>query len=211
MSKSFREHLRILATPRYRAPGCSKNLYRSAIVVRCEESAESLEELRDRRCTVSEPDSNSGMNLLRAALAPLSSGTRFFRSVSVSGSHRKSIELIAAGEADVAAIDCVTLEHLRGAQPQLIARIKVIDWTPGSPCLPFVISRRADGATVAAVRDALETVCGDPALAAVRDTLLLEGVDLMPDTTFRRVLELEQLGERWRYPASDGRLPGSSA
>jgi ABC-type phosphate/phosphonate transport system substrate-binding protein len=201
VSKSFRGHLRILATPRYRAPGCNKSMYRSAIVVRAEDPAESLEALRNRRCLVNEPDSNSGMNLLRAALAPLSGGARFFRSVNFSGSHRRSIELLVGGGADVSAIDCVTLEHLRRAQPQLISQVKVVDWTPTSPCLPFVMSRRADETTVAAVRDALESVCGDPALAAVRDTLLLEGLDLAPDMTFGRVLELEQQAERWRYPA----------
>ena len=201
VSKAFRQHLRILATPRYCAPGCNGNTYRSAIVVRAEESANSLEELRERRCVVNEPDSNSGMNLLRAALAPLSGGARFFRSVSFSGSHRKSIELIAAGEADVAAVDCVTLEHLRRARPHLIAQVRIVDWTPPAPCLPFVISRQMSETTVAAVRHALNTVCVDPALAPVREILLLESVDLAPDTTFGRVLELEQQAERWRYPA----------
>jgi ABC-type phosphate/phosphonate transport system substrate-binding protein len=201
VSKSFRSDLRILGTPHYRAPGCSKNTYRSAIVVHAEEPADSLEELRERRCVLNEPDSNSGMNLLRAALAPLAGGARFFRSVSFSGSHRKSVELIAAGEADVAAIDCVTLEHLRRTRPKLASQIRIVDWTPSSPCLPFVISRQTGETTVTAVHDALEAVCTDPSLAPVRETLLLEGVDLAPDTTFARVLELEQQAEQWRYPA----------
>jgi ABC-type phosphate/phosphonate transport system substrate-binding protein len=201
VSKSFRGHLRVLATPRYRAPGCDKNTYRSAIVVRVEEPANALYELHERRCVVNEPDSNSGMNLLRAALAPLAGGVRFFHSVSFSGSHLRSVELIAAGEADVAAIDCVTLEHLRRARPQLISQVRILDWTPASPCLPFVISRQMSEATVAVVRSALNAVCADPALAPVRDTLLLDGVDLLPDTTFGRVLELEQRAVRWRYPA----------
>jgi hypothetical protein len=54
---------------------------------------------------------------------------------------------------------------------------------------------------VQAVRYALETVCSDPSLAAVRESLLLESVDLTPDTTFDRVLQLEQEAEGWRYPA----------
>lgn len=201
VSKSFRGCLRILATPRYRAPGCNRNTYRSAIVVRAEEHADSLEELRGQRCVVNEPDSNSGMNLLRASLAPLSGGARFFRSVTFSGSHTRSIELIAAGEADVAAIDCVTFEHLRRTRSELVSQVRIVDWTPPSPCLPFVISQQASETTVAAVRNALEAVCADPTLAPVRDTLLLESVDLTPDTTFTRVLELEQQAEQWRYPA----------
>lgn len=201
ISKSFRRHLRLLATPRYRAPGCHETTYRSAIVVGAKEPADSLQGLHGRRCVVNEPDSNSGMNLLRAALAPISGGARFFQSVVFSGSHRKSIELIAAGEADVAAIDCVTLEHLRRTHRALISQVRVIDWTPPSPSLPFVVTRQTDETTVVIVRGALQAVCDDPALASVRETLLLEGVDLTPDATFRRVLELQQHAERWHYPA----------
>jgi ABC-type phosphate/phosphonate transport system substrate-binding protein len=200
LSKSFREHLRIVATPRYSAPGCKRNSYRSAIVVRADEAADSLEELRGRGCVVNEPDSNSGMNLLRAAVAPLAAGARFFRSVSFSGSHRKSVELIAAGQADVAAIDCVTFQHLRRLHPRLISQVRVIDWTPPSPCLPFVVSQHMSEATAEAVRSALDGVCADPSLAPVRDRLLLAGVDLIPDTTCSRVLYLERQARQWRYP-----------
>jgi ABC-type phosphate/phosphonate transport system substrate-binding protein len=201
LSKYFCRYLKIVATPRYRAPGCKENTYRSGIVVRAEEPACSLEGLRERRCVVNEPDSNSGMNLLRATLAPITGGTRFFRSVVFSGSHRRSLELIGAGEADVAAIDCVTLEHLRRTHPLLMSQVRVIDWTEPSPCLPFVITSQASESTVIALREALQAVCADPALAPVRDTLLLEGIDVTPDATFSRVLELERQAERWRYPA----------
>lgn len=201
LSKSFREHLRIVATPRYRAPGCDRNTYRSAIVVRIGEPANSLEELRGRRCAVNEPDSNSGMNLLRAALAPFSREARFFRSVSVSGSHLRSLELVAEGEADVAAIDCVTLEHLRSSRQPLISRLRIVDWTPSSPCPPFVTSRQTDGTTLMALRDALQEIGADRAVAAEREALLLESVDVTPDATLVRVLELEQEAVRGRYPA----------
>lgn len=201
LSKSFREQLKIVATPRYSAPGCNGSTYRSAIVVRAEERADSLEQLRERRCVVNEPDSNSGMNLLRAAVAPLSGGARFFRSVTFSGSHRKSVELIAAGKADVGAIDCVTFEHLRRASSELISKVRIVDWTPASPCLPFVVSRQVGELAATAVRDALGAVCADAALAPLRETLLLESVDLTPDTTCTRVLELERQAEQWRYPA----------
>jgi ABC-type phosphate/phosphonate transport system substrate-binding protein len=200
LSKLFREHLRIVATPRYGAPGCADTDYRSAIVVRAEEPAEHLEDLRNRRGIANEPDSNSGMNLFRAALAPLSSGTRFFHSMQFSGSHRGSMQLVATGEADVTAVDCVTLAYLQRLQPELTTRLRVIDWTPTSPCLPFVTSRQTSESTLRALRSAIAEVFADRALAPARDTLLLEGVDLSPDTTFGRVKQLELEAEHWQYP-----------
>ena len=201
VAKSFQERLTIVATPGYSAPGCDGTSYRSAIVTRVQESAHTLEDLRNRRCVVNEPDSNSGMNLFRAALAPLAGGARFFQSVRQSGSHRASLELVAAGEADVTAIDCVTLAHLQRIDPPLTSRLKVVDWTPASPCLPYVTSCQTNRATLEVLRTALAAVLVDPALAPVREVLLLQGLDSSPDTTFCRVRELELEAHRWHYPA----------
>ncbi len=200
VSKSFRESLRIVATPRYGAPGCAGTSYRSAIVVRADEPVDSLEGLRDRRCVVNEPDSNSGMNMFRAALAPVSGGSRFFRSVCFSGSHRKSLELVAARDADVTAVDCVTLAYLRRIQPQLTSGVRIIAWTPAGPCLPFVTSRQTSEPTFQALRAAMGEILADRALAPVRELLLLEGLDLAPDGTFGRVLQLELEAQQRRYP-----------
>lgn len=200
VSKSFREHLQIVATPRYSALGCTDACYRSAIVVRAAETANWLEDLRNTLCVVNEPDSNSGMNLFRAALAPIANGERFFQTVQFSGSHLKSMELVACGEADVTAVDCVTLAHLQRFQPGLVSRLRVVDWTPASPCLPFVTSHQTSTSAVRALRAALAGVFADRALAPVRQALLLDGIELSPDTTFRRVTELELEAQRWQYP-----------
>jgi len=199
IAKSFGEYLKIVATPRYSAPGCVGLLYKSAVVVRAADPAESLAEMRGRRCAVNEPDSNSGMNLLRAALAPLAYGGRFFGSVAVSGSHRRSIELIAGGDADVAAIDCVTFAHLQSIDPALTQQVRVLSWTPPSPCLPFVTARSTSERTLARLRAALAAVFADAELVPVRRQLLLEGIDLAPDVTLSRVLKLERVATDLRY------------
>lgn len=200
VSKSFGDRLRVLATPRYGAPGCADASYRSAIVARADDPAASLEELRNRRCVMNEPDSNSGMNLFRAAVAPLASGARFFQSVRTSGSHLASLRLVVAGEADVTAVDCVTFAHLKRLEPALISVLRVVDWTPASPSLPYVTSLDTGGAVLRALRSAIASVFADRALAPARRQLLLDGVHLSPDTTFARVKALELEAQHWRYP-----------
>jgi ABC-type phosphate/phosphonate transport system substrate-binding protein len=192
LAKSFREELTLVATPCYSAPGCDEAWYRSAIIVRARDSAESLAELRGRRCVINEPDSNSGMNLLRAAIAPLAAGRPFFKSVRVSGSHRRSVEAVAADKADIAAIDCVTFAHLRQLHPDLTAQVRVLCWSPHSPSLPFVTARLTDESTVQALRASLAAVFEEAELAAVREQLFLEGVDLAPDAALTRVSQLER-------------------
>jgi len=45
-------------------------------------------------------------------------------------SHRKSLEFVVAGDADVTAVDCVTLAYLQRIQPELTSGVRIIDWTP---------------------------------------------------------------------------------
>ena len=200
LAKSFGRSLTLVATPRYTAPGCEGKFYRSAIVVRANDPSDTLAGLRNRRCVVNEQDSNSGMNLLRAAVAPIAEGGRFFQSVSASGSHRRSVEMIAANEADVAAIDCVTFAHLQRVDPPLTSSVRVLCWTPRSPCLPFVTARSASASTVTALRESLAAVLADPALAWVRESLFLRDVDVQPDAGLAHVRALEAEAIALKYP-----------
>jgi ABC-type phosphate/phosphonate transport system substrate-binding protein len=200
IAKSFGDRLTLVATPRYSAPGCEENFHRSAIVVRAQDAADTLAGLRGRRCVVNEPDSNSGMNLLRATVAPLAGGTGFFQSVCVSGSHRRSIELIAADEADVAGVDCVSLAYLQRLYPALASRVRILCWSPPSPSLPFVTSCLTDQRTLEALRASLASVLADSAMNSVRESLFLEGVDLRPDATLSRPQQLEREAIELQYP-----------
>jgi ABC-type phosphate/phosphonate transport system substrate-binding protein len=199
LAKPYAAGLKLVATPRYSAPGCEESFYRSAIIVRTQDPVDTLAELRDRRCAVNELDSNSGMNLLRAAVAPFARGGRFFRSVQLSGSHRHSVEMVAADQADVAAIDCVSLAHIQRIDRVTAGRVRVLCFSPRSPSLPFVTARAASESTIRALRLSLVSVFADNALLPVRELLLLTGIDLAPDATLGRVRELERKAVRLQY------------
>jgi ABC-type phosphate/phosphonate transport system substrate-binding protein len=191
--------VRIVATPAYTAEGCSGALYRSAIVVWRHESARTLADMRGRRCVVNERSSNSGMNLLRAAIAPLAGSGGFFETVAVSGSHRHSLEMIAGGEADLAAVDCVSWALLRRIAPELTGVLRVLGWTEASPSLPLITAVGTDWETLQALRMALAETIADPTLETVRDRLLLSGFDFAPDEGFGRVRQLAARAAALRY------------
>jgi hypothetical protein len=163
-------------------------------------TAGTLARLRGRRCVVNELDSNSGMNLLRAAVAPLAQSGRFFGSVVVSGSHLRSVEMVASGEADVASIDCVSFAQFQRLYPSLVRGVQVLGWTASTPSLPYITAGSANGATVEALRAALADVFDDIGLAPVRERLLLRGVDLEPTPGFGEVLALERQAADVGYP-----------
>jgi ABC-type phosphate/phosphonate transport system substrate-binding protein len=133
------------------------------------------------------------MNLLRAALAGIAEGGRpFFSSVILSGSHRCSAELVVNGQADVAAIDCVTLAHLRRLYPTISSGLRVLCWTPASPSLPFITAASTDEATLRVLRASFAAVLSDTgaSLSAARATLLLDGLNLQPDPELSEVRRL---------------------
>jgi ABC-type phosphate/phosphonate transport system substrate-binding protein len=198
LAKAHADRVRLVASPMYSAPGCEGARCRSAIVVRGGVAA--LADLRGRRCVINELDSNSGMNLLRAAIAPLATGGRFFGSIVVSGSHLRSVEMVASGEADVASVDCVSFAHFQRLYPSVVGELRVLAWTASSRSLPFITARSASDAMVRALRSALADVFDDDGLAPVREQLLLSGVDLSPKEGFDEVLALERGAVEGGYP-----------
>jgi ABC-type phosphate/phosphonate transport system substrate-binding protein len=192
--------VQLVATPLYTAIGCVGPFYRSAIVVRHYEPAATLADMRGMRCVINEWSSNSGMNLLRAAIAPLAAGAEFFDSVDLSGSHGRSIEMVADGEADLAAIDCVSWAHFQRIEPERTGALRVLGWTEASPSLPFVTAAGTGAATVRALRSALADVIGDPSLTEVRERLFLAGFDFAPDPGFTQVLGLARRAAELHYP-----------
>jgi len=212
LAKAFGDRVRVVAHPMYFAAGCDSNRYRSAIVVRKNDPDQSasvgsvgtdtvgLAGLRGRRCVVNERDSNSGMNLLRATIAQVANGEPFFASVAESGSHLRSVEMVASGEADVAAIDCVSFAHFQRLYPSLVAGVRVLSWTASTPSLPYITAGAASDETVQALRAALTDVFDDNGLAQVRERLLLRGIDLSPKEGFGEVLNLERAAVSSGYP-----------
>ena len=201
LTTSLKDAVQVVATPLYAAPGCVGALHRSAIIVRARSGIDALEDLRGRRCVINSHDSNTGMNLLRAEVAPLAREGRFFGSVEVSGSHAASAVAVAAGQADVAAVDAVTWALLKRHQPSVVAGLKVVAWTRPSPGLPLITAATTPAEVVAALRRALQAVADDPALTQARDALLLDGFAVLPTRAYDRISELEHEAAHQGYSA----------
>jgi len=192
--------VQVVATPRYRAPGCEGPFRRSAIVVRAHEPAHRLADLRGARGAVNDMMSDSGMNLFRAAIAPLAGEQPFFRSLVVTGAHLASVEAVAFGEADVAAIDAVTWAHIGDLRPDLAWRLRVLEWTDRTPGLPLITAAASGPRTLAALRRALAEVAADPQLAEAREILRLEGFSLLPRHYYQLTSHMEARAQALGYP-----------
>jgi ABC-type phosphate/phosphonate transport system substrate-binding protein len=108
--------------------------------------------------------------------APLAEAGHFFSEATQTGSHAASLKLVAAGKADVAAIDCVTFALLSRYRPSALTNVRELCRSASAPGLPYVASVAIGGQCVAQLRKGLQAVMCDPVLAEARAALLLKGV-----------------------------------
>jgi ABC-type phosphate/phosphonate transport system substrate-binding protein len=196
----LRPHVRLIATPVYSHPGCEGAYHRSFLIARKAEGRRRLEDFAGARAAVNSFDSNSGMNLFRATIAPLAHGRAFFADVIVTGSHQASLAAIGAGEADIAALDCVSFALLAEGRPDLTDRVDIVAQSPLSPALPFVMSAGLATARLGEVCGALQATLADPTLAVARQALGIVGLQLLSDADYERVAEFEREATEAGYP-----------
>jgi ABC-type phosphate/phosphonate transport system substrate-binding protein len=191
MTHAFKDVLRPVATPAYAAAGCSGPYYSSAIVVREDDPAQGLGELAGRACAVNNRASQSGYNALRHALARHAVQGRFFARVVETGGHLPSLAAVAGAQADVAAIDAVTLALVTACRPSAVSGLRVLGWSEQAPGLPYVTRADAGDDLVARLREGLQAALDDPALAPAREALLLTGAQPLPARAYDGIDEME--------------------
>ena len=188
----LKDAVALVAAPIYAFPGCEDSSHRSFLIRRAGDSRRALAEFRGATAGLNAHDSNTGMNLFRATLAPIAGRAPFFRAIVVTGSHEASVTAVAHGRADLAAIDCVSFALLKRGRPELIERVAVVAESPLSPGLPFIASARLGPAAIAVVRQALLAALADPNLAGAREALGLKGAREATAADYDRVVEIER-------------------
>ncbi len=196
----YRGQFTLLGIPWYGLPGCDGPSHRSFIVVSSASALTRVEDLRGRNFAVNSFDSNTGMNLPRHFLAKIAAGERFFGEVIITGSHRASMEAVVKGEADAAAIDCVTFGLHAAYEPAITAGLRILAHTNPSPSIPFVTSREATNGTVGAMRRALRTFASRADFAPIRRALRIERIEAVSDSDYAVLLEYRAQAVALGYP-----------
>lgn len=188
----FLPQVQLVGTFSYDAPGCLGPYYRSFIVVRDEDRHATLNDFRGRRVAFNSMDSQSGYNALRALIAPLAERGHFFGLALESGGHRRSLEFVRQGRADIAAIDCVTLELLRRYQGQELAGLSIIGETAAAPALPLITSAATPPETLNLLRLALLETVANPQNKALCERLLIQHFNVLPREEYQVIHQMKE-------------------
>ena len=192
---------RYVATPCSSTPRSHGAYHKSVIIAHRNARISTLSDSRGSVCAINMGDSNTGMNLLRLEIAKLKLGSPFFARVFETLAHRKSMHAVATGEADLAAIDCVSYAHIEKIDPALAGELAIIGETEATPALPFITSPDTGDETLVALREALQAVIGDRQYRPIMQTLMLDGVEVLPAGAYDRIREIENQAITLGYPA----------
>jgi len=201
LKRLYANQYTILGTPLYNLPGCATRpdgmpTHCSFIIVARNAAFNAPADLRGQKFAVNGFDSNSGMNLPRRLFADIAGAAHFFSAVTITGSHVASMAAVAAGDADAAAIDCVTYGFCAIYRPEAIAGLRILAQTPASPAIPFITSSATPPETAAALARALSSPAMAEALAGLR---IMEVVPPRPEA-YEMVLAMEQEAAARGYP-----------
>lgn len=191
--------VKLVGTPIYDAPGCVDFYYASTLIVRASSDYRTMADLRGAIAAYNELNSQSGYNALRFAAAPFATDGRFFGSVVESGRHEASIDMVAAGRADVAAIDSVTLKLLQLHQPERTRGVRSIGETVPVAGLPLITSVGRSSDELDAMRAAIADAFADPQFDSARKTLLLLGCAFPNEAVYEDVHRMEVDAEKFGY------------
>ena len=177
--------VKLIATPSYDAPGCEPARYGAHVIVGMDSSAQSVTDLRGSRLAANGTGSYSGYHVWRRMLPAGDDPPSFFGEIVASGSHRASIRLVAAGEADACAVDCVTHALVSDRAADELRGTRILASSPTAPAMPYVTGAGTPDEDIAKMREGLLAAIADPALAAERDVLHLTGASVLTDEEYR--------------------------
>jgi len=130
----------LLAAPVWRGDHYGDQpVYHSDIMVHRDHPAQYFGALRGQRWAYNEPGSLSGYHVMRAHLVRLGEGLAFFSEAIEAGYHRRALQMLATGEADVAAIDTTVFEQIVQEQPALRDKVRSLGRLGPNPAPPWVI------------------------------------------------------------------------
>ncbi|MEP0520086.1 MAG: PhnD/SsuA/transferrin family substrate-binding protein [Hyphomicrobiales bacterium] len=140
----LRGQVSVLGTPHYAVEGCSGFGYSSAVLARADTQWTDLSQFRKVLIAVNEVGSLSGHLAMRAVLGGLPKGYLKITGVQRSGAHKRSMQMVADGMADLCAIDAVCWQMAQDFLPHTAKKLKVVGWSPQMPGLPWITAQRSE-------------------------------------------------------------------
>lgn len=169
------------------------NSYFSYIIVNKTSNYNSLNDLEGKKFAFTDPQSNTGKLVPQYELALMhKTPETFFSDYIYTGSHDKSIEAVAEGLVDGAAVDNLIWEYLNRKTPAFTSKTKIISKL-GPFCMPpFVTYPDCDPAIKAKLKDALINMDKDAEGKRILGELFIDRFEPVDDDCYKSIREMNE-------------------
>ncbi|MBI5787503.1 MAG: phosphate/phosphite/phosphonate ABC transporter substrate-binding protein [Candidatus Schekmanbacteria bacterium] len=167
--------------------------YHSYIIVHKDSATRKLDELKGRRFAFSDPLSNSGC-LIPTYLIVKIFGVppeKFFQELVYSGSHDKSIAMVAAKLVDAAAVDSLIWDYLNQFDPQDTAKTKILATSKPYSTVPVVVRPNLNPQLEAKIRETFLAIHQDNAGREILKNMRIDRFVEVDDSMYNDLREVK--------------------
>jgi phosphonate transport system substrate-binding protein len=169
-----------------------ESVYYSYIIVAKESPIKSFEELRGKIFAFTDPLSNTGKLVPTYMLAQMNETPEtFFKRFFYTKSHDKSIEAVALGVADGAAVDSLIWEYANRNSPKYTSRTRIIKKSPPYGIPPVVVRANLDPKIEKKLRKIFLNMHKDPEGRKILDGMMIDKFVLIDDSAYDSIREMK--------------------
>ena len=192
--EELHQFVNVIGTPLWTDVSDERGRYRTVIVAREALGISSIAEVQGMRPVVSNTQSLSGWCSLGVALSEVTTDPTFVQTITQSGGHAKSLQMLQDNKADIASIDAATFRLLGRHRPALTNNMRIIARGPLVPATPFIVSKNC-GASTDEVRQAVEEVFERQSLREALDQIGISGFVRLANSDYDGVMDLVKTAE----------------
>jgi ABC-type phosphate/phosphonate transport system substrate-binding protein len=173
------DKVQLVGTPDFGLADCPAGYYRSAIIVRADDTRTQVTDFKDAVFAYNQTFSQSGF---AAPFWHLKPSGFWFENRLHTEQHRQSAQAVATGRADIASIDAVTWRDIEIYEP-FARTLRVLEWTKPTPGLPLITALGNDADLVfGAVQRAISDLDAD-----CKTQLGIKGIVKIPKNDYLNV------------------------
>ncbi len=171
----------LLGTPHFNVGGWSGPYYASAILISKEFSYSDITATKEALFAYNGPNSLSGVKCLTPMIGDALS---WFDRTVLSGAHRSSATMVATGDADICAVDAYCWYLFQTFEPELSNALKVLEWSPQQPALPYITTGNVGDEDLENMRIALRRGIDKARLIPELELLKLSGSSVLESDVY---------------------------
>ena len=180
LARSKIEKYHYIATPVYNTPFFNGSRYVSLLVVHKNSKIRKLSDAKGFRIGVNGLDSHSGWNVICNILKKNNFDAKnYFSEIKISGSHRKSIQMILRNESDISSIDALTWTLIDKEKNNELHDCRILFKTPDSLSPPWVLDGSLSKHIVKPMRKGLKRFFNDSNVKELNKRLCLTGFEII--------------------------------